>query len=162
MAGRTGNDRPRPLHLNRGATHRPGVGSDWSRTPYWGTIPLGELVQGDNQLTFTSTSGAYHIHNVAIRVYGMSAKPLRAGPGSDVTPPTGQLTQISAGGQNRNPDQGGVLNVDTDTVTLTASASGAQRVEFYASYDGKDLRPTRTGPAGRVATGTRRTPGRAA
>ena len=134
-AGRGTTDLAR-FQINGGTVRRTYRGADWSRTPFIGTIPLSELRQGTNSLTFSSSSGAYHIHDIMVRVTYDPTHPL-SGPG-DVTPPTGALTAVSAAGQTYDPAAGGTLNVDDDTVTLTANASGASRVEFHAYYDGYD------------------------
>ncbi len=134
-AGRDTTDLAR-FQINGGTVRRTYRGADWSRTPFIGEIPLSELRQGDNTLTFSSSSGAYHIHDVMVRVTTDATHPI-AGPG-DLTPPTGALTSIAAGGRSYDPAAGGTLNVDDDTVTLTATAAGAARVEFHASYAGYD------------------------
>ncbi len=134
-AGRDTTDLAR-FQINGGTVRRTYRGADWSRTPFIGEIPLSELRQGDNTLTFSSSSGAYHINDVMVRVTTDATHPI-SGPG-DVTPPTGALTAVAAGGRSFDPATGGSLAVDDDTVTLTATAAGAARVEFHASYTGYD------------------------
>jgi regulation of enolase protein 1 (concanavalin A-like superfamily) len=125
--------------INGGTTiYNPRVGSDWSRTPYVGRILKSELVQGANTLTFTGVAGQYHVHDIAVRIYYDNEHPLIAGPGSDVTPPTGQLTSVVASNGTFLPGSGGVLNVDSNQLTLNATANGAQYVEFHGYYYGYD------------------------
>ena len=124
--------------LNGGPTHAPDVGYEWSRTPYIGEIPKSELQQGTNTISLWSTAGAYHVHDIAFRIYYDNNNPLLPGPGSDVTPPTGQLTSIIASNGTFSPAAGGLLQVDNDQLTLNAAANGASYVEFHAFYYGYD------------------------
>jgi len=125
--------------INDGPERRTTVGAKWSRTPYVVEIPLNELRQGDNTLTFTTASGGYHINDIAIRIYFDDAHPLRDAGGVSIQAPQGRLTQVSAGGQSFDPAVGGVLNVDDNQVTLTAQIdSPASFVEFHGYYEGYD------------------------
>jgi len=135
---RNGTGRSARININNGPEIRPANGSQNSRDPFSTTIPLTQLRQGANQITFQEGVGAYHVHDVMVRVYYSPTQPLLPGPGSDVTPPSGSLDMISAGGVNRTPAQGGTLNVDNNTVTLSASATDAAYVEFHGYYDGFD------------------------
>jgi len=124
--------------INNGPQITPNIGSDFSRDPYSTTVPLTQLRQGANLITFQAAGAPYHVHDVMVRVYYSPTQPLVAGPGSDVTPPTGALTTISAGGKSFAPADGGTLTVDDNQVTLAATASGAAYVEFHGYYDGFD------------------------
>ena len=126
------------FRLNGGLLRDPGVGSDWSRTPYVGEVPLSELNQGTNTIEFTA-SAPVHVHDISIRVYYDATHPLIGGAGSDVTPPTGSLTSIVAANGTFTPASGGVLNVDNDQLTFTANASGAKYVDFIGYYDAYDI-----------------------
>jgi hypothetical protein len=126
------------FRINNGPTHTPNVGYDWSRTPYIAEISKSELRQGANTITFWDATGGYHVHDLAFRIYYDAAHPLIAGPGSDVTPPGGQLTSIMAANGTFAPLAGGTLNVDNDQITLSATASDAKFVEFHAYYSGYD------------------------
>ena len=132
-------DTPRvKFSLNGNSTvYAPNVGSDWSRTPYLATIPKQELVQGTNTITFTSAK-KIHVHDVGFRIYYDNSNPLIAGAGSDVTPPTGQLTSVVASNGSFNPLGGGVLDVDNNQITFNASANNADYVEFHGYYYGYD------------------------
>jgi len=124
--------------LNGNSTvYAPNVGSDWSRTPYLATVNKQELVQGTNTITFTSAK-KIHVHDVGFRIYYDNANPLIAGIGSDVTPPTGQLTSVVASNGSFNPLGGGVLDVDNNIITFNASANNADYVEFHGYYYGYD------------------------
>ncbi len=136
---RNHNEHGSRFKLNNGPLHTPNVGEDWSRTPYMAEIPKSELQQGSNTITFSVVDGRRgHIHDVAFRIYHDAGHPLVAGPGSDVTPPTGNLTSIVASNGTFAPGAGGTLNVDNDQLTFNATASGAKFVEFHAFYDGYD------------------------
>ncbi|HVL93799.1 MAG TPA: LamG-like jellyroll fold domain-containing protein [Acidimicrobiales bacterium] len=135
---RNHDDRSARFQVNGGVVRTPNVGSDWSRTPYVGDIPLTELRQGTNTFTFTANSGRYHVHDIAVRIYHDATRPLVAGSGSDVVPPDAKLTKITAGGVAFDPAVGGTLAVDDDKIRFDATASGAAYVEFHAFYDGFD------------------------
>ncbi len=125
--------------INNGPQFRPTVGSNFSRTPFTATVPLTQLQTGTNVFRFQESNGAYHVHDVMIRVYYDTSNPIVGAPGSDVTPPTGQLTSVGVpGGPTLNPAVGGTLDVDANQVTLTATATDAKYVEFHAYYDGFD------------------------
>ena len=98
-------------------------GADWSRTPVVETIPLAQLQSGTNTITFT-TYGAYHIHDIALRIHGISG-----------TYPTGSLGTV--GGVAAST----VTSVDvtgSEQITVTATVADADLVEFIAYYDGFD------------------------
>jgi len=124
--------------LNGGPTHAPDVGYDWSRTPYVAEIPKSELQQGTNTITLWHTAGGYHVHDIGFRIYYDETHPLLPGPGSDVTPPDGQLASIEALNGTFLPGEGGALQVDDHQLVLNATASGASYVEFHAFYYGYD------------------------
>lgn len=125
--------------INDGPQYRPGIGTNFSRTPFQATVPLTQLQQGTNSLKFQEATGPYHVHDVLVRVYYDDANPIIPGPNSDVTPPSGQLTSVTAvGGPTLDPAVGGTLQVDGNQVILTADAQGAEYVEFHAFYDGFD------------------------
>ncbi len=125
--------------INNGPERRTNVGASWSRTPYVFEIPLSELRQGDNTLTFRTASGGYHINDIAIRIYFDDAHPLRTAGGATIQAPQGRLTQVSAGGQSFDPGVGGTLNINDDQVTLRAQLdSPASFVEFHGYYEGYD------------------------
>ncbi len=129
------------FRVNDGPLRDPGVANDWSRSPYVVEIPLAELRQGSNSITFAVTEGLYHVHDVAVRIYHDGTHPLLPGPGSDVTPPTGSLTSVVADNGTFDPSTGGALQVDGDQLTFTADAAGGDVafVEFHAYYDGYDM-----------------------
>ena len=135
---RNGTARSARLNINNGPEIRPERGSQNSRDPYTTPIPLTQLRQGTNTISLQETTGAYHLHDLMVRVYYSPTQPLIAGPGSDVTPPSGSLDLISAGGTNRTPAEGGTLNVDNNQITLSAGANDAAYVEFHGYYDGFD------------------------
>ena len=88
-------------------------------------LRLNDLVAGPNTLEFSSLNNKYHIHDAAFRLYGVAGS----------YPATGGLTDVAG----INPAVGGVLDVTgAETVTLTATIPGADRVEFIAYYDGFD------------------------
>jgi hypothetical protein len=125
--------------INDGPQYRPAIGTNFSRTPFTATVPLTELTQGINSLKFQEATGPYHIHDVMIRVYYDDQNPIIPGPNSDVSPPSGSLTSVTAvGGPTIDPTVGGTLQVDGNQVVLTADATGAAYVEFHAYYDGFD------------------------
>lgn len=126
------------FRLNSGALRDPGVGADFSRTPYVGEVPLSELRQGTNTITLSSLE-MIHVHDIAIRVYHDASHPLVAGAGSDVTPPSGRLTSIVAANGTFPPTSGGTLAVDNDTLRFNATASDAKYVEFIGAYEWYDI-----------------------
>ncbi len=98
-------------------------GADWSRTPVVETIPLSELQTGTNTITFT-TYGAYHIHDIALRIHGLGG-----------TYPSGSLDTVGG------VAAGTVASVDvtgSEQITVTATVADADLVEFIAYYDGFD------------------------
>lgn len=125
--------------INNGSTiYHPPVGSDWSRSPYVMEIDKSEFVVGQNTMTFWGEK-KYHVHDIGLRIYYTDAAPLVAGPGSDVTPPDGQLTSIADDGGPVNPNAGGTLMVDNNQLVLTADISDdTAYVEFHAWYEGYD------------------------
>lgn len=119
--------------------YTPDAGSDWSRTPWVGEIPLSSLEQGTNTFTFWTEHGLYHIHDIAVRIYYDDTHPLIAGPGSDVTPPDGALLSIKDDTVTVPAGTGGLLRVNNDQLTFTAEVSGdVKYVEFHGYYDGYD------------------------
>ncbi len=126
--------------INDGPQYRPSIGTNFSRTPFTATVPLTQLEQGANSLKFQEAGGAYHVHDVMIRVYYDDQNPIIPGPNSDASASTGSLTSIQAeGGPVYAPGDGGVLQVDGNRVFLTAdAAAGTAYVEFHAYYDGYD------------------------
>lgn len=124
--------------LNNGPIRQPMVGYDWSRTPWIQEIPVGELKQGQNTMVFTAADGRFHAHDIAFRVYHDAAHPLVAGSGSDVTPPTVNLTTVSASNGSFNAAAGGTLQINNDQIGLAADSTGASKVEFHAYFDGYD------------------------
>jgi uncharacterized repeat protein (TIGR02543 family) len=93
---------------------------------------------GANTITFWATRMT-HIHDIAIRVYHTNDNPLLPGPGSDVEPPTGRLVSIEDDNGVVNPDAGGTLTVNGDTLKLTAEFSAdTSIVEFHGWYEGYD------------------------
>lgn len=129
------------FQLNTSPTvYIPSVGDDWSRTPYITEIPKSELVQGANTIKFWNTQNRlFHVHDVVLRIYYDAGHPLIAGSGSDVTPPSAMLTEIVHDNGSKSPSAGGNLVVDTNSLTLKATASGgAQYIEFHAFYEGYD------------------------
>lgn len=129
------------FRVNDGPLRNPGVANTWSRSPYVVEIPLSELKQGSNSITFAVTEGLYHVHDVAVRIYHDETHPLLPGPDSDVTAPTGALTSIAAQNGSFDPAVGGALQVDNDQLTFAATAEGGDVafVEFHARYDGYDM-----------------------
>jgi hypothetical protein len=109
---------------------KPGVGDDWSRTPWAADVPLSWLKRGKNEFYFPA-SAYVHVHDICIRIYYNSRQPLK-GEG-DVTPPEGKLLDTRRLGK---PD------VDSNKLVLEAEArdadSGVKRVEFFALYEGYD------------------------
>lgn len=136
------NRRSRPsarFKINEGQTYAPPVGDNWSRTPYVTDVPLSELRQGTNTMRIWDQSGAYHIHDIAIRIYYDAAHPLRAANGAMISAPDGQLTSVWAKNTLLTANVGGTLPVDNDLVVLTANVTTpAKFVEFHAYYDGYD------------------------
>lgn len=113
------------FRLNNTQWRRTTVGYDWSRTPWVAEIPVSELVTGNNTMEVRDAAGAFHIHDIAFRIYV---------PGLAV--PDGQLTSV--GGSN--PAAGGTLMVNSDTLSFAAELTeAATYVEFHGYYDGYDL-----------------------
>jgi len=111
--------------LNGGPAITVQAGYENSRTPVVLSLDVNDLVAGANTLEFSSLNNKYHIHDAAFRLYGLAGS----------YPEVGGLTGI--GGVP--PAAGGVLDVTgTETITLTATIPGADRVEFIAYYDGFD------------------------
>ena len=120
------------FELNDGVKRTPDLGDDWSRNGWVGEIPLSELRQGTNTMRVTSAGNGLHIHDIAIRVYYDAAA---------ISAPAGTLKSVSAGGATfQPPTNGGVLDVNSNQVTLTASVTSAnvKFVEFHAYYEGYD------------------------
>lgn len=130
--------RPIRFKINNGRVYTPTVGFEWSRSPYLVEIPKAELKLGANVIAFWDDSGGYHIHDIAFRIYHDASHPLLPGPGSDATPPNGQLTTLVADNGSFDPQTGGTLLVNNNQITLTASATDAAYVEFHAFYEGYD------------------------
>ena len=129
------------FRINGNGKHTPDVGYDWSRTPWVGAVPLTELRQGTNTFRFTSLFPV-HVHDVMVRVYYDATHPLLPGAGSDVTPPTGALTGITADNGTVLPNTGGLLDVTSNNLSLSATASddrGVRFVQFIGKYDGYDI-----------------------
>ena len=102
------------------------AGYDNSRTPVVLVVDVADLQNGSNTITFSSISNKYHIHDVAVRLYGITGS----------YPETGGITSI---GGIPQPGVGGVLDVTGgETVTINATVPGADMVEFIAYYDGFD------------------------
>lgn len=133
------NTRAARFKLNNHATvYAPPVGSDWSRTPYVAEIPMSDLNVGPNSITFWGDK-LYHVHDVAFRVYYTDENPLVGAPGSDVTPPNGDLVSIADDSGPVGPGAGGTLTVNNEKLTLKANVSSdAAFVEFHAWYEGYD------------------------
>ena len=114
------------------------VGYDWSRTPWILEVDKANLQIGLNTITFWATRPT-HIHDIGIRIYHNAENPLLPGPGSDVEPPTGQITSIKDDNGSVSPDAGGTLTVNSEKLTLTADVSAdTAYVEFHAWYEGYD------------------------
>jgi Immunoglobulin domain/Calx-beta domain len=139
-AGRTGKTPFMRYKLNNGPTRAATVGQPWSRTPLIVEIPKSEFRVGINTFVFTSDPPASrgHIHEVGVRAYYSESNPLGAGSGSDVTPPSAvAISGVVVGGTDIGT-AGGTLNVDSNSLVLRASASGAAAVEFIGFYEGYD------------------------
>ena len=114
------------------------VGFDWSRTPWILEVNKTELNVGQNTITFWATRPT-HIHDIGIRIYHTNDNPLLPGAGSDVEPPTGRLVTIEDANGPVDPDAGGTLTVNNDSLKLTAEVSAdTLYVEFHAWYEGYD------------------------
>jgi len=101
-------------------------------------IDKSEFVVGQNTITFWGDK-KYHVHDIGIRIYYTNDNPLVAAPGSDVTPPDGDLTSIADDNGPVNPNAGGTLTVDNNQLVLTADISAdTAYVEFHAWYEGYD------------------------
>jgi hypothetical protein len=102
-------------------------------------IPKSEFKVGANSMTFWGTS-LYHVHDIGLRIYYSDAAPLLPGNGSDVTPPTGQLTTIIDDATTFAANAGGTLSVNNNKLTLKAENLSADTayVEFHAWYEGYD------------------------
>ena len=120
--------------------HQATVGSDWSRTPFVKEIPKSELQQGTNTIRVWKANRAYHIHDIAIRIYYDNANQLIPGNNSDVAAPTGELYEIVANNVTYTATVPGTLDIDNDKITLRARnlSPDAKFVEFFAFYDGYD------------------------
>ena len=126
---------------NNPTVYTPDTGSDWSRSPWVGEIPLSSLQQ-TTTFTFWAEHGLYHIHDIAVRIYYDDTHPLLVN-GSPATAPDGELTIIKSLDDNVEvpANTGGLLLVNKDQLTLRAQfapGSGAKYVEFHAYYDGYD------------------------
>ncbi len=121
----------------KSTTYKPDVGSDWSRTPYIGTIKMSELKQGTNEIRFWG--GGYHVHDIAIRIYYDDANPLLDSQGQPHTAPTGSLTTLEDDSAVVPANTPATLNVNNNDLTLTATVGeGADYVEFHGYYFGYD------------------------
>lgn len=117
--------------------YNPGVGLEWSRTPYVGPIDLSDLQQGGNTIKVWKEGNAFHLHDIAIRVY-YNQNQVRP----DLKPPTGQLltVQDDNGTYNLKNSITDTLWIDNDQLVLSANVNGdAEFVEFHAYYQGYDL-----------------------
>ncbi|MCB0060722.1 MAG: hypothetical protein KDE19_01350 [Caldilineaceae bacterium] len=136
------NRRNRPsarFKINEGQTYAPPVGDNWSRTPYIAEVPLSELRQGTNTIRIWDQAGAYHIHDIALRIYYDESHPLRDGNGQPYSAPDGQLLSVWAKDTLLAANAGGTLSVNNDLVVLTANVTTpAKFIEFHAYYDGYD------------------------
>ena len=134
-AGRASGPAAR-YQINGGVVRTATVGNEFSRSPMVVELPKSTFRQGSNTFTFSAVpvDARYHIHDVVVRIYHDDTHPLVPGPGSDVTPPTGALVDV--GGIAAS--SGGTVNVDSDQLTLRATATGAQYVDFLGYYDGYD------------------------
>jgi VCBS repeat-containing protein len=129
------------FNINDGPTYIPHVSEDWSRTPMVVKFPFSQLVAGTNKINLWRARAAYHVHDIAIRVYFDPSNPIIEAPRFEpVTLPSGNLTSVAAdNGTQTNLANGGVLRIDSDEITLTANvATEAAFVEFHAYYDGYD------------------------
>ena len=128
------------FNLNGNITKAPDVGAEWSRTPLVAEISLDELVTGTNVLNLSKSGALYHVHDIAIRIYYSDSQPLLSG-GAPIEAPDAFLVSIEDDdNSSSNLDSGGVLEVENDTLTLTAFADGeAKFIEFHAFYDGYDV-----------------------
>ncbi len=120
------------FQINDSSVYQTDVGSDWSRTPYFRTIPNDVFKVGStNQITFTDTAGQYHVKDVAFRVYGPAVG----------NTPDGGLVGIHADNGWFDP-MGTItdaLQIDSDQLVLSATASAnTDYIEFHAYYDGYD------------------------
>ena len=123
---------------NNATVYHPPVGSDWSRTPYIMEVDKSELVVGVNTMTFWGEK-KFHLHDIGFRIYHTNDAPLVPGPGSDVTPPDGQLTSIQDDNGTVNPNAGGTLTVNSNTLKLSADFSAdTAYIEFHGWYEGYD------------------------
>ncbi len=98
-------------------------GADWSRTPVVETIPLADLQSGTNTITFT-TYGAYHLHDIALRIHGLPGTYPSGSLGTVAGVPASTVTSVDVTG--------------TEQITVTATVADADLVEFIAYYDGFD------------------------
>jgi len=108
------------FNLNGNETRRPTVGSDWSRTPYLGEIPLSEISQGTNVLNLWRGGGQFHVHDIAIRVYHNDENPLIEDGAPVIVPEANMVSIRDDNGTNEQVDIPGVLDIDGDKLTLTA------------------------------------------
>lgn len=121
--------------FNNGPKHLATVGAEWSRTPLVQTIDSSEFLPGANTMKIWNENSAYHLHDIAFRLYYNADDPL-----AGQTPPTAELLSIQADNGAFAPGDGGVLNIDNDKITLTAGnvSANAKYIEFHAFYEGYD------------------------
>ena len=128
--------------------YTPPSGYDWSHTHWTIDIPLASLQTGTNLFLFWGEAAKYHIYDVAVRIYHDADHPLVGVGGSDVTPPDGDLLDITADSGVVTPaGAGGNLIVNNNLLTLKAhigpNVDGdsdilGDIVEFHAYYEGYD------------------------
>ncbi|MEM7330566.1 MAG: hypothetical protein AAF490_00650 [Chloroflexota bacterium] len=138
---RNHDDQSARFSINDGATIKPNVGSDWSRSPYiheFTGAALNDFQTGTNTIKFWDEEGAYHVHDVAIRIYSNA---------SNVATTMGSLHKIRVNGVDYDPynsgnpglSTGSNLTVNNDQILVSANVNGtADYVEFHAYYDGYD------------------------
>lgn len=133
------------------------TGADWSRTPLIadtlrttddsGNVNpssirslLSLLQTGQNTILLRRSTGLYHIHDIAIRIYFDPDSPLLDGSGQPIAVPNGELLTIEADNGVFNANAVGNLTVNTDRLKLKANVTtAAQFVEFHGYYRGYDL-----------------------
>ena len=121
--------------LNGRTQYASTVGLPWSRTPLIMEIPKSEFNAGANTIKVWNGTSAYHIHDIAFRLYYPAAAPL-----AGQTPPSAELTRVVAANGVFTPTVGGTLDIDNDQIKLVASnvSANAKFIEFHAYYEGYD------------------------
>lgn len=121
--------------INNGPEHYSPVGHSWGRTPLIQTINSSEFLPGANTITIWNVYTAYHLHDMAFRLYYNANDPL-----AGQMPPNAQLLSIKADNGTFAPGDGGALDIDSDKLTLTAGnvSANAKYIEFHAYYEGYD------------------------